>query len=206
MNSLVTYIIRTILPVSVAVVLGVFVVAGLVSAATTVSLSVITGGGVYASSTGAFDGAVQFWGGASTTDLTLLNGETISNSTNGTITFTADNTVLVGTASSSAIRVGDEPSTVINGIAFGYCSFGNITSFAASTTRYVDCTTTPTNVLTSSDRIFIMATSSFDTDFHIEAASSTSGGSTITLRIRNNSSQVADTTLGSASVNFIAVR
>ena len=205
MRSFVSYITRTIAPMAVAVVLGVFMVVGAVSAATTISTSITTAGGVYASSTAAFDGLVSLYAGATTTDLTLLNGETISNGTNGTITFGASNTVLVGTASSSAITVGDEPSTTINGIAFGYCSFGLTTAFVGSTTRYVDCTTTPTNVLGSSDRIFVMATSSFDSDFIIQAASSTSGGSTITMLIYNTGHN-NDQTLSSTSVNFIAIR
>lgn len=161
---------------------GVFLVAGVVSAATTISTNISTGG---------------------TLDVTGLSTLTAGFVSNASSTVAATlNTV---TASTSALIVGDEPSTTINGIAFGYCSFGLTTAFVGSTTRYVDCTTTPTNVLTSSDRIFVMATSSFDADFIIQAASSTSGGSTITMRIYNTGHN-NDQTLASTSVNFIAIR
>src|SRR3989344_2460978 len=68
------------------------------------------------------------------TTITLENGETIANGTNGTITLTADVLKLVGTASTSAIRVGDEAdATLINGIASGYCTIASVSVTASST-------------------------------------------------------------------------
>lgn len=152
-------------------------------------------------------GLATFLGGATTTSLTLLNGETITNATNGTVTIGADNLVLVGTASTSAIKVGDEPAApTINGMVFGYCSFTDVTSFTASTTKYADCTTTPAGALVAGDRVFVQATSSFDSMFVINAASTT-GVSTINLRILNTGLDgAADATLGGTSINFWAVR
>lgn len=142
-------------------------------------------------------------------DLTLQNGEVISNSTNGTVSIggASDVVKILGTASTSAIRVGDEPATpVINGMVLGYCSFADVTSFTASTTKYVDCTTTPTGALLTTDRVFVQATSSFDSPFVIQAASST-GVSTVNLRVLNTGLDgAADTTLGGTSINFWAVR
>ena len=169
-------------PVAVvsSVVVSVLFVTGLVSAATTITGSLIT----------------------------LENGETISNATDEVVTIDSDTLVLVGTASTSAIRVGDETATpVINGLVHGFCSMAaDATSFTASTTKYIECTTSVTGALTTSDRIFVQATSSLDTPFVIQAASST-GVSTISLRILNTGLDgLADATLGATSFNFWAVR
>lgn len=138
--------------------------------------------------------------------ITLENGETIANSTDGTVTVTADVIKLVGTASSSAVKVGDESVPTINGLSFGYCTFSN-TTVTASSTEYFDCTTANASTLVSGDRVFVQATSSFDTGFIIEAASTT-GVSTINVRVRNVSGILGapDTTLGGTSLNFWAVR
>ena len=155
----------------------------------------------------ATDGVIQLGGVASTTSITRLNGETITNATDGEVKITATTLKLIGTASTSAIRVGDEPATPeINGMVFGYCSFADVTSFTASTTKYANCTTTPTGALLAGDRVFVQATSSFDSMFVITAASTT-GVSTINLRILNTGLDgVADPTLGGTSINFWAVR
>lgn len=175
--------------------------ATLLGGATTTTLTLLNGEVI----SNATDGTIQLAGIASTTSITLLNGETITNATDGTITLGATNVVLVGTASTSAIRVGDEPAApVINGLVFGYCSFGD-TAITASTTAYVDCTSSVTGALTTSDRVFVMATSSLDNAFIIQAASST-GVSTINLKVFNTGIGTADGTLGGTSVNFWAVR
>ena len=191
---------------AIAVVAGVMFVTMFVNASTTISTDVVTGGGVYASSTAEFDGLARFFAGASTTNLTLLNGETISNATDGTITFGASNTVLVGVASSSAIQVGDEPNaSTINGMVMGYCSFSDVALAASSTAGFASCTTVPTGALVVGDRVFVQATSSFEAPYIITAASTT-GVSTIQLRITNTGLGAADTTLTGTSVNFWAVR
>lgn len=142
------------------------------------------------------------------TAVTLENGETITNSTDTVIKIggASDTLQTLGTASTSALKVGDEAVPTINGLSFGYCSFSD-TTVTASSTNYFNCTTTPTSALTTSDRIFVQATSSFDTGFVIEAASST-GVSTINVRVRNISGFLGapDTTLGGTSLNFWAVR
>lgn len=181
----------------------IFVSAGIAQAtATTIGENISTTG------TLSVTGLSTFLGGATTTGITLLNGETITNATDGTITLGATNLVMVGTASTSAIKVGDEPAApTINGMVFGYCSFSDVTSFTASTTKYVNCTTVPAGALTASDmRVFVQATSSFDAPFVITAASTT-GVSTINLRVLNTGLDgTADETLGGTSVNFWAVR
>src|SRR3989338_7502605 len=146
---------------TIAVVAGVLLVVGGVQAATTISTNVSTDGTlsvtgastltgltsmIQASSTRFSVHDTAYFGGTATStfsstgaltlkaDLTLQNDETISNSTNGTITLTATNLVFVGTASTSAIKVGDEPdATTVNGIVAGYCTFPTV-SITASTT------------------------------------------------------------------------
>lgn len=160
------------------------------------------------SSTLSVTSLATFLGGATTTSLTLLNGETISNGTDGTITFGASNTALVGTASSSAIRVGDEPAApAINGMVFGYCTFTDVTLAASSTNGFANCTvdSSVTGALVAGDRVFVQATSSLESQYLITAASST-GASTIQLRFLNTGLGTADGTLSGTSVNFWALR
>lgn len=142
------------------------------------------------------------------TDLTLQNGETISNSTNGTVSVggASDTLKILGTASTSALKVGDEPAApTMNGLVFGYCSFSDVTLAASSTDGFANCTATPAGSLVAGDRVFVMATSSFDQAFVITAASTTDT-STIQLRIMNTGLGAADGTLGGTSINFWAVR
>ena len=135
-------------------------------------------------------------------DLTLQNDETISNSTNGTITLTATNLVFVGTASTSAIKVGDEPdATTVNGIVAGYCTFPTV-SITASTTGMASCA--GATGVQSGDRIFVQATSSLPDAFVIQAASSTAAG-VIQVDIVNFGFSGTSAT-GINSLNFWAVR
>src|SRR3989339_809985 len=180
--------------------------ATLAGGATTTTLTLLNGEII----SNATDGVIQLGGVASTTSITLLNGETITNATDGTIAIGAaitDIVKIIGTASTSALIVGDEPAApTINGMVFGYCSFADVTSFTASTTKYADCTTVPAGALLAGDRVFVQATSSFDSMFVITAASTT-GISTINLRILNTGLDgAADPTLGGTSINFWAVR
>jgi hypothetical protein len=138
------------------------------------------------------------------TDLTLQNGETISNSTNGTITLGATNMVLVGTASTSAIKVGNgaSPST-ISGLVFGYCTVADI-AITASTSAFMDCTGA-TGVV-SGDKIFIQATSSLPARVYVQSASSTATAGTIQLQLFNTGIDAGDVATAVESFNFWAVR
>ncbi len=145
---------------------------------------------------------------ATTISTNIATGGTLSVTGASTLTgnvTAAASVIIAGTASTSALKVGDESVPTINGLSFGYCTFTSAGSFTASTTQYIDCTTTPTAALVAGDRVFVQATSSFDTGFIIEAASTT-GVSTINLRVLNTGIQAADTTLGGTSINFWAVR
>ena len=214
---------------TIAVVAGVLFVVGGVQAATTISTNVSTGGTlsvtgastltgltsmIQASSTRFSVHDTAYFGGTATStfsstgaltlkaDLTLQNDETISNSTNGTITLTATNLVFVGTASTSAIKVGDEPdATTVNGIVAGYCTFPTV-SITASTTGMASCA--GATGVQSGDRIFVQATSSLPDAFVIQAASSTAAG-VIQVDIVNFGFSGTSAT-GINSLNFWAVR
>ena len=176
--------------------------ATLLDGATTTTLTLLNGE-IISNGT---DGVIQLGGIASTTSLTLLNGETITNATDGEVQITATTLKLIGTASTSAIKVGDEPATPeIQGMVFGYCSFGNVTLAASSTEGFANCTTVPVGALLANDRVFVQATSSFESMYVITAASTT-GVSTIQLRILNTGLGVADGELTGTSINFWAVR
>ena len=154
----------------------------------------------------ATDGVIQLGGIASTTSVTLLNGETITNATDGVVQVTATTLKLIGTASTSAIKVGDEPAApTIEGMVFGYCSFSDVTLAASSTEGFTNCTATPAGALLVNDRVFVQATSSFESKYIITAASTTDAN-TIQLRILNTGLGVPDGTLTGTSINFWAVR
>ena len=230
MNSIKTYlnslgrVTRTAL-LALAIVVG---SAGIAQAATTISTNILTGGtlGVTglsslgsASSTMLSANSAYFGATATSTfssagaltliaDLTLQNGETISNSTNAVVSIggASDTVKILGTASTSALKVGDEPAApTMNGMVFGYCSFADVTLAASSTAGFADCTATPAGALVASDRVFVQATSSFEGQYVITAASTTDTN-TIQLRIMNTGLGAADGTLSGTSVNFWAVR
>lgn len=227
MNIINSERITKVVSVVLTVVFGVLLVSLVANAVTTISTNVNTGGTLTVDGASTLTGLTSmiqasstrfsvhdqlYVGGSATTSInsagviTLTNGETIANATNGDITLTATNVVLVGTASSSAIKVGDEAVPTINGLSFGFCNFSD-TTVTATSTNYFDCTTNTASSLVSGDRVFVQATSSFDTGFVLEAASTT-GVSTINVRVRNISGSLGapDTTLGGTSLNFWAVR
>lgn len=137
--------------------------------------------------------------------LTLVAGLTGTTATlSGALTGTS--ATLSGTASTSAIKVGGGIAIpTISGMVFGYCSFATVASFNATTTQYVNCTTVPAGALLTSDRVFVQATSSLETPFLIQSASST-GVSTINLQIINTGIGTADNNLTGTSINFWALR
>jgi len=195
-----------IISVVLSVMFGVLFISLVADAVTSLSATTITleNGETITNDT---DGTIQLLGVSSTTSVTLLNGETITNATDGVVQITATTLKLVGTASTSALIVGDEPAApTIEGLVHGYCSFGNIT-VTASTTAYFTCTATPAGSLVENDRVFVQATGTLDTGFIFEAASTT-GVSSIQIRVRNISGELAapDGTMGAASINFWAVR
>ncbi len=179
---------NNMLAMVVAVVLGVFLVVGVVESATTISTNITTAGTVTVGvdDTGA---DVKFFG--ATSGSYWLWDES------------ADTMIiLAGVASTSAIKVGDEPSaTTINGLVSGYCTFDTV-NITASTTGMVKCNSA-TGVV-SGDRIFVQATSSLPDVFVIQAASSTAAG-VIQVDITNLGFTTTVAT-GVNSLNFWAVR
>lgn len=148
-------------------------------------------------------------GNASTSALSItgnlyVNGFATTTGANGNIATAGTLGVTGASTLTGGVTVGT--GNAITGIIAGYCSFSDVTSFTASTTKYTDCTTTPTGALTTATRVFVQATSSLESMYVIQAASST-GVSTINIRILNTGLDgAADTTLGGTSINFWAFR
>jgi len=187
----------------VSVLAGVLFVTMAVNASTTISTNIQT------------DGTLGVTGlttltGASTTRISLtnnlmVNGMATTTGSSGDIATQGSVTIL-GTASTSALKVGDEPAApTINGMVVGYCSFDDVTLAASTTAGFANCTSSVTGALVVGDRVFVQATSSFESQYVITAASTT-GISTIQLRILNTGLGLADGTLSGTSVNFWAVR
>lgn len=209
------------LTMTIAVVVGVFTVVGAAQAVTTISTNVDTGGTLNVTGLSTLTNASTTI--LSTTGNFMVNGFATTTASNGNIatagtltvvgasTLTgnvtaAGSVIIAGTASTSALKVGDEPAApTMNGMVFGYCSFTDVTLAASSTDGFASCTTVPAGALVVGDRVFVQATSSVQAPYIITAASTT-GVSTIQLRILNTGLGGADGTLEGTSVNFWAVR
>src|SRR3989344_949892 len=206
------------LTVTLAVVIAVVGVVGLVQAATTISTNVVTEGDLQVDGNSTIGSAVgdSVTANAYFTQLRIGTGSTFGHiGTVGADELGVEGDIEIdgtayfdGLASTSALKVGDEPAApTINGLVFGYCSFSDVTLAASSTAGFASCTvdSSVTGALVAGDRVFVQATSSFEAPFIITAASTT-GVSTIQLRILNTGLGSADGTLGGTSINFWAVR
>ncbi|OGG58621.1 hypothetical protein A2765_02770 [Candidatus Kaiserbacteria bacterium RIFCSPHIGHO2_01_FULL_56_24] len=200
------------LTMTLAVIVSVFAVVGLVQAATTISTNISTDG----NTTLGDAVADSVTANAYFTQLRIGTGSTFGHiGTVGADELGVEGDIEIdgtayfdGLASTSALKVGDEPAApTINGLVFGYCSFSDVTLAASSTAGFASCTvdSSVTGALVAGDRVFVQATSSFEAPFIITAASTT-GVSTIQLRILNTGLGSADGTLGGTSINFWAVR
>jgi hypothetical protein len=196
----------------VAVVAGVFFVTLVAQAATTISLSLTTGGGVYASSTAAIDGKLLL-GYASSTRMITANSASFGGT--GTTTVSTAGDLQVGgnattTASNGNIATGGTlavgaTANAITDMSVGFCTFASTTLAATGTSAYVDCTVGGGLSISTSDRVFVMATSSLAANFQILAASSTAA-TTINVRLVNDGFGTANVTTGQNSLNFWAAR
>ena len=163
-------------------------------AASTINTNLATDGTLSVTGASTLTGAVTAAAAVSVgTDLTVTDDATIS-----------DDLTVSGTASSTDLKVGDDQVSTIAGLIHGFCTFTDVTSFTASTTKFVHCASA--TGVTSSYRVFVQATSSFESSFVIQAASSTSGA--ISLRVLNTDmdGNNGNATLNGTSINFWAVR
>ena len=223
-----------VLVLSLAVI---FVGAGIAQAATTLSTNILTNGTLGATGVSTFGGTASttisvagvlttpssavalFLGGASTTQFTLLSGDTIKNSTASTTnvsgTLTPDVLAVTGATSlasttATSFKVGNL-GTQMSQIVSGYCvtAASALTGAnATSTLTNVNCTpytsagVAVTNLTAGTSRVLVMATSSLPSYVLIQAASTT-GTATINVNLLNTSTS---TTVASAvyAFNFIA--
>lgn len=212
-----------LLRMTIAVVAGVLLVVGTAGAATTISTNISTGGTlavtgastltgltsmIQASSTRFSVHDTAYFGGTATSTFTsagvlsLQNGETISNATNGTIAITATNVTFSGLASSTTFMVGDDQPSTISGLIFGTCTAS--LTVTASSSAYANCT--GATGVTSNYKVFVQATSSMPTRLHIVAASSTATTGTINLLVENTGITGGNVTASVNTLNFWAVR
>ncbi len=161
-----------------------FAVVSVVQAATTISTNIVTAGTL----------AVT---GATTLSSTLAAGAT-------TITGAATVSTTLGVTGVSTltggVAVGATANTVTD-MSIGSCNIP-ATTVAASSTAYADCTTNVT--ISTSDRVVVQATSSLPANFVIQAASTT-GATTINVRILNTG-MIGGTATGANTFNFWAAR
>ncbi|MSR70541.1 hypothetical protein EXS62_00670 [Candidatus Kaiserbacteria bacterium] len=178
---------------------GVVLGATLVGAATTISTSITTGGTFNADDTATFGSTVAVTGSTTLASLLNVGGAAALNSTLNVVGATT-----LASTTATSFKVG-QTGTQHTGLVSGYCTIP-LTTLTASSTTYVNCTTSVTGAITTSDRIFVQATSSMPAAVVIQAASST-GVSTINIRLLDTG--LGTTTLGGidvTSVNFWAVR
>lgn len=164
--------------------------AGITQAATTISTNITTAG------TLSVTGLASLLGGATTTQVTLLSGDTIKNATasstviSGALQTTGGFTGTTGTFSSTlsvtgattlasttatSFKVG-QVGTQMSQVVSGYCVTAS-SDIAASTTTMLTCTPSEgTSLLGATDRVMVMATSSLPGRIYLQTASSTAAG------------------------------
>ncbi|HEY9582706.1 MAG TPA: hypothetical protein VJK09_00085 [Candidatus Paceibacterota bacterium] len=195
-------------------------VVGMVSAATTISTDISTGGTLAVTGASTLTGAVTH--SASTT---LANDLWFSEAATSTVgfataglnfdssTFVIDpNSNMVGILTATpatALEVAGTASstnTVVGGgtslakIVSGICQIP-ATTVTASSSAHADCTATG---IAAGDRVFLQATSSLAANFIIQSASSSAAGN-INLRIFNTG-HIGGTAAGPAAIYYWAVR
>lgn len=218
MNKVLQSVGRHLLLITISVLVAIGLIALSVSAATTISTNISTGGTL--SVTG-----LATLGNASTTVLSttgnfIVNGFATTTASNGNIAtagtlsvtgastltgaVTTGGALTVGTtASSTSLIVGSDQVSTINGLIFGFCTIP-ATTVAASSTAYANCT--GATGVTSSYRVFVQATSSLPDNIILTAASSTGTTGTINVKLFNLGIPTGGTASGVNSFNFWAVR
>ncbi|OGG72561.1 hypothetical protein A3A38_04450 [Candidatus Kaiserbacteria bacterium RIFCSPLOWO2_01_FULL_53_17] len=200
------------LTVTLAVVIAVVGVVGLVQAATTISTNVVTEGDLQVDGNSTIGSAVgdSVTANAYFTQLRIGTGSTFGHiGTVGADELGVEGDIEIdgtayfdGLASTTALKVGDDSDvTTINGMIFGYCTLASVTVVATSTAQ-THCT--GATGLIANDRVWVMATSSLPAGLVVSAASSTAA-SIIGVRV-TNATAGADTATGAVSLHFWAVR
>lgn len=170
--------------------------AGITQASTTISTDISTGG------TLAVTGLSTLSGGATTTQITLLSGDTIKNASasstaiTGTLNtatssmsgLTVTSSATLASTTATTMKVG-QVGTGLTRIVAGYCVTASISIPAtngSSTQTYANCTPSGgTSVITSGDRVFVSATSSLPYYIVLQSASSTASGGLINIGMTN---------------------
>lgn len=185
MKSLVSYVTRSTFTVVTAAVVGVLFVVGLVSAATTISTNISTGGTLSvtgastlaAASTTLLSANFAQFGGTGTTTVTTAGWLGV-----GTTSPTTELGVTGTTTSSAGARIGAVGSGITQ-LLFGTCAV-DFPNAVASTTVVANCTATGVSTL---DKVFVTPAST--TDFMIITGASSTGSNTIQISAFNLGTQ-----------------
>jgi|SRR3989344_5172630 len=189
------------------------------SASSTVISGALQTTGGFTGTTGTFSstlgitGLATFLGGATTTQLTLLSGDTIKNASasstaiTGTLTtatsstsgLTVTSSATLASTTATTFKIG-QVATQLSRITAGYCVTGSVSILAtagtaSSTQTYANCSPfTYADVavtLTTADRVFVQATSSLPYYVVLQAASSTANAINVSLVNTSTSTPVA---------------
>ena len=189
-------------------------------ATTTVSTSVVSGGGVYASSSAAVTGTVTVYGGANVASAYGIDVSTAGALNLGTTTATSviigSATANVGIAStspyvalgvtgtttSSAGMVIGSSGTAITQMLWGTCTYNPGASIVGSSTRSTNCT--GATGVRSGDKIFITP-NSLATHLVMTSASTTSTNDVIQVSVYNTG-VIGTITPASATWTWMAMR
>ncbi len=205
----------------IAVIFSLLLVAFTTYGVTTISTNISTAGTLNVDSATTLNGNVTL-GDAVTDNVTITGNATSSNTFNVAGNFkvngyattsgssgnfaTEGNVVVVGTASTTNLLVGNGGSTV-TGMIFGTCNL-TARTLAASTTANFPCT--GATGVRASDKVFVMATSSlavankYDNDIIIRAASSSISAQINVDIVNTDDNSNTETVAG--TLNFWAVR
>ncbi len=207
-RSKVRFLVLAILSIGASLTVG----AAVVAAATTISTNIQTDGTLSVTGASTLTGLVTMSGAATVGTTLNVTGATTLSTVEVTGAVTLDSSASVGTsltvgttASTSKLIVGgDSADGTISGIVTGYCNIAAVGSFNASTTQAVTCANA--TGLRAGDRVFVQATSSLQTNFIIQYASTTAAGGAITVGILNDGIGTAVNSMTATSLNFWAVR
>lgn len=188
------------------------------SASSTVISGALQTTGGFTGTTGTFSstlgvtGLATLSGGATTTQMTLLSGDTIKNTTasttviSGTLTpdlLNVTGATTLASTTATTFKVGNS-GTQMSQIVSGYCVTTAAFSLASTTGVYADCTpytsagVAVSNLTAGTSRVFVQATSSLPAWIVIQAASTTAANR-INVRMVNVSTT---TTVGSDTYTF----
>jgi len=206
-----TFIKRTIKPIvfsALSVLGGITLGATLVGAVTTISTNITTAGTFNADDAATFGSTVAVTGSTTLASLLNIGGAANLNSTLNVVGSSTVQALNVGGAgmlsstTATSLKVG-QTGTRHTGILSGYCTIA-ASGHTASTTKQFTCASA--TGVTTSDRVFVQATSSMPGMFIVQAATSSTGAIEVAILNTGLGTTTDGGLVGPTSLNFWAVR